>query len=807
MSTRFPSQARVVVIGGGAIGCSIAYHLAKAGERDVLLIEKSRLTHGATWHAAGLVGQLRSTSNLTRMMNYSATLFEEIGAETGQDVGWHAVGSLRLASSPARWEELKRAATTAKALDFEVHLIGPEEVKRLYPIAALDGVVGAAFIPKDGYVDPFGLTQAYARGARSGGATIVEEVAVTGLERQGDRIAGVRTTRGEVACEILVNAAGLWGRQVGEMAGIELPVTVVEHQYLVTEKTPRIPDRLPTMRDPDHRFYAKPESGALAIGGWERRTELAGGTGRLPAGFGQELFEPRLDRLEEITGPACKRLPLLEEVGVRTVVNGPIPISPDGEPVMGPVPGLRNLYVAVGFTSGIAASGGAGRALAEWILEGRPGHDLWPFDLRRFGRHHAGQEYLRAAAVDSYARYYAIAWPGEEPTVARGARRSPLHARLREKGAAHGTRFGWERPNFYRRPGASPVEERSFRRSERYVASRVEHQAIRSGVAMIDQTSFTKFMVSGRGTAKALQRIAAANLDRTPGSAVYTQLCNERGGIEADLTVMRLDEDRFYIVSGSAFGVRDGWWIASHLPEDGSASLSDVTSCRAVINLCGPKSREVLARVTDADLGNAAFPYMTCREIFIGCAPVLAIRITYVGELGWELHIPTEYAEHVYERLEDTGRDFGITDAGYHAIDSLRLEKRYLYWGADIGPDTTPIEAGLGFCVSFGKGDFIGRDALCRMREAGPRTRLICLALEEPLSVFGGEAILQAGRAVGMTTSGNFGHTLERSLVLGYVPAGLAMADDFAVEAFGKASPATRIEGAPYDPQRKMILR
>ena len=474
---------------------------------------------------------------------------------------------------------------------------------------------------------------------------------------------------------------------------------------------------------------------------------------------------------------------------------------------MGPVPGLRNLYVAVGFTSGIAASGGAGRAMAEWILEGRPSHDLWPFDLRRFGRHHAGPGYLQAAAIDSYARYYTIAWPGEEPTVARGGRRSPLHARLRAKGAEYGTKFGWERPNFYRRPDTPPIDERSFRRSDRYAASRFEHQAIRTGVAMIDQASCAKFIISGPGAPRALHRRAVGYGDRAPGAAVYTQLCNARGGIEADLTIMRLADDRYYAVTGSAFGVRDGWWITSHLPDDGSVSLADVTSSRAVINLCGPKSREVLARASEADVGDAAFPYMTCREIFIGYAPVLAIRLTYVGELGWELHIPTEYAEHVYERLDEAGCDLGIIDAGYQAIDSLRLEKRYLYWGADINPDTTPIEAGLGFCVSFGKGDFIGRDALCRIKERGPQTRLVCLGLEKPLSVFGAEAILQAGRVVGITTSGNFCHTIGKSLVLGYVPAELAAADDFAVEAFGETSPATRIDGAAYDPRRERILR
>ncbi len=811
MSAKIPSQARIVVIGGGAIGCSIAYHLTKAGERDVVLLEKAQLTHGATWHAAGLVGQLRSTSNLTRMMKYSAELFGEIGAETEQDVGWHEVGSIRIAASPARMEELKRAATVAKALHFDLHLLTPSELKKLYPVGSVEGVIGAAYIPRDGYVDPYGLTQAYARGARRRGGKVIEGVTVTGFERgrgnQRKRLTGVVTDHGTIACEIVINAGGLWGRQVGELAGVDLPITVVEHQYLVTEKTDLIPDNLPTMRDPDAAFYAKPEPGALAIGGWEAKTDMACGTGYLPQDFVQQLFDANYTRLEEIIGPACHRLPHLNEVGIRTVINGPIPISPDGEPVMGPVPGYDNFYVAAGFTSGIAASGGAGKAMAEWILEGRPQNDLWPFDLRRFGKLHTGPAYLRDVSVDAYSRYYVVAWPNEERKAGRGARRSPFHDKLLAKGAVHGSKFGWERPNWFRRDGIEIVNEKSFDRDDWQAGSRFEHQAIRSGAALIDQSSFSKFLVTGPKAFAGLQRMAAADLDKAPGAAIYTQLLNDHGGIEADLTIMRLAEDQFYVVTGSGFGTRDGGWIRDHLPDDGSATLTDVTSGRAVINLCGPKSRDVLARVTESDLGNAAFPYMTAKEIFIGYAPVLAIRLTYVGELGWELHIPTEYAAYVYENLWEAGADLGLIDAGYHAIDSLRLEKRYLYWGADISPDTTPLEAGLDFAVGWHKSDFIGRDALLRQKETGPQWRLVCLALEQPLSVYGSEAILHDDRVVGITTSGNYAPTIGKSLVLGYVPAELATRDDgFAVESFGTRSPATRIKGCAYDPKRQRIL-
>ena len=802
-----PTQARIVIIGGGAVGCSIAYHLAKLGQRDVVVLEKSGLTHGSTWHAAGLVGQLRSKRNLTRLMQYSAQLYGRLEAETGQATEWKPVGSLRLASSRERWSELKRMATTARSFDFELHTLSPKEAQEKFPLITLEGVVGAVFVPNDGSVEPSSLTMAYARGARAGGVRIVEGVLVQGFEFDGRRVRRVLTDHGAIDCEIVVNAAGIWARDVAKMAGVQVPAGAVEHQYMITEKSDAIPRDLPTLRDPDNIFYLKPEPGALAVGGWERGTPTFGAAG-VPFSFGRELFQANQDRLEAFLLPAAERLPILNELGIRTVINGPIPISPDGEPIMGLAPERDNFYVACGFTSGIAASGGAGKAMAEWIVEGEPGLDLWAFDVRRFGSHHMSARYLAERSVDSYWRYYQIHYPIEELASARGGRRSPLYPLLAARNAVFGSRFGWERPNWFAPPGTEPVDRPSFEsRPNWFEPVADECRAARERAVLIDQSSFSKYEISGPGTFAALQRLAANDLDKPAGALIYTQLCNERGGIEADLTFVRLDENRFYMVTGSAFGVRDTAWMARHLPADGSVTLQDLTSARATLNLAGPLSRRILEKVADGDVGNAAFPYMTARRLRIGYAPVLALRVTYLGELGWELHLPTEYAAHVYELLRATGEEFGLADAGYRAIDSLRLEKRYLYWGADITPDYTPYEAGLGFAVSLKKkDDFIGRAALEKAKAAGPKRRLITLLVDAPVQLYGGEAIRRDGKVLGVTSSAGWGHTIGKAVAFGYVAADEASHADYEIEAFTRHHPATRIAGAAVDPERRKIL-
>lgn len=802
-----PAQARIVVIGGGAIGCSIAYHLAKLGERDVVVLEKAALTHGSTWHAAGLVGQLRSKRNLTRLMQYSARLYATLEEETGQAVEWKPVGSLRLASSEERWSELKRMATTARSFDFELHTLSVKEAVDKFPLIEPKGVVGAVWVPNDGSVDPSSLTQAYARGAKKGGVKFIEGIRVTGFGTKDRRITSVRTDKGEIACEIVVNAAGIWARDVAKFAGVSVPAGAVEHQYLITEKRDDMPKGLPTLRDPDNIFYLKPEPGALAIGGWEQGTPTFG-AGGMNFDFGRELLPPNQERLEAFVLPAAERLPILNEIGIRTVINGPIPISPDGEPILGLAPERDNFYVACGFTSGIAASGGAGKAMAEWIVAGEPSMDLWAFDVRRFGKHHMSAKYLAERSVDAYWRYYQIHYPVEELESARGGRRSPLYDKLKAQGAVFGSRFGWERANWFAPQGTEAVDKPSFEsRPNWFAAIAAECKAARERAVMIDQSSFSKFEITGPGAFAAVQRLAANEIDKPAGSLIYTQLCNSRGGIEADLTFARLDENRFYMVTGSAFGVRDRAWIEKNLPRDGSVTLTDVTSARAVINLGGPRSRDILAKVTDGDVSNAAFPYMTAQEIRIGFAPVLALRVTYLGELGWELHMPVEYAAHVYELLQAAGAEFGVANAGYRAIESLRLEKRYLYWGADITPDYTPYEAVLGFCVALGKkSDFIGRAALEKAKAEGVKRKLIVLTVDSPVQLYGGETILRGGKTLGTASSGGWGHTIGKGILFGYVPADEAQHRDWEIESFTKRHAAVRIDGAAVDPKRAKIL-
>lgn len=790
MPFRADSHVRILIIGGGAIGCSVAYHLARAGAKDVLLVDKAQITEGCTWHAAGLVGQLRGKRNLTRLMQNSVAVFDRLAAEADAAIDWHRVGSLRLASSPARWSEIRRAMTQARSFGVECDALSADEAARMFPFIAKDGIEGAAFIPGDGYIDPYALTHAYARAARKYGATIREHTCVRDIVLEGRRVVGVVTDGGNIACDVLVNCAGLWAKRVGEMAGVKLAAGIVEHQYFLTEKTLDLPAGLTTLRDPDHNFYLKPDTGSFAIGGWEDGSRGCW-RGMPPLDFGRELFPPNMDRLELFALPAAERLPVLNEIGIQQVINGPIPVSADGEPLMGPAPEFDNMFVACGFTAGIAASGGAGEAMANWILHGDPGMDLWAFDVRRFGPVHAEPRYLEARAIEAYAAYYKIHWPAEEPHSARGLRRSPVHAILASAGAVFGTRFGWERPLWFPRSGDTPRDIPSFEGKPNWFdAVGDEVRAIRERVVLIDQTSFAKFRITGQGARDALQMIAANDLSGPPGKAVYTQLCNERGGIEADVTILHESDDCLWLVTGSGFGVRDSGWVRKHLPP--GIDMQDVTGAWAVLNLCGPKSRDVLAAVTDDDVSNAAFPFLTARSIGIGHARALAVRIGYVGELGYELYVPQEFAAHVLETLWDAGQSQGIAHAGYRAIEACRLEKGYLYWSGDIGPDHNPYEAGLGFCVALDKGPFIGRDALRTLKAEGPRRRLVSLTLDGFVPLLGSEPVSSGGKVIGSVTSCGYGYTVGRTIAFAYLPADLAADADLKIEAFGTDHPARR---------------
>ncbi len=792
-------HARIVIIGGGAIGCSLAYHLSRRGERDVLVLEKSQITNGCTWHAAGLVGQLRGRRNLTRLMQNSVAVFDRLEAESGLTIDWKKVGSLRLASSPERWSEIRRSMTLAKSFGFECHSLSAKEAQELFPYIDPEGVVGAAFIPSDGYVDPYALTHAYAATARKNGVKIREGVLVTEILKEGRRVVGVVTDHGTVSCEILVNCAGLWAKRIGDMAGVPIAAGVVEHQYFLTEKKLDLPKNLPTLRDPDKNFYLKPDVAAFAIGGWEEGTKGCWRS-RPPFEFGRELFPENMERLELFALPCAERLPILNEVGIQTVINGPIPASADGEPIMGLAPELDNFFVACGFTAGIAASGGAGEAMANWILDGDPGMDLWSFDVRRFGAPHSVGRYLEERAIEAYGNYYKIHWPGEENKAVRNLRLSPLYHQLKAANAVFGSRFGWERANWFARPNDQPYDIPSFEdKPNWFEAVGEECRAIRERAALIDQTSFSKFEISGPGVQEALQRIAANNLAGPPGKAVYTQLCNERGGIEADVTFLHVDHDRFLLITGSGFGVRDSAWVRRHLP-DGIA-MRDVTGAYATLNICGPRARDILSLATDDDVSNEGLGFFRVKTIEVGFARVLAARLGYVGELGYELYIPQEYAAHVYDILWQAGQPFGIGNAGYRAIESCRLEKGYLYWSTDITPDLNPYEAGPGFCVALGKGDFIGREALQRIKAEGVRQTLCTFVVEDFAPFHGGEAILLNGEVVGRTTSTGYGHSVGKTIAFGYLPVDASKRTSFEIEAFGKIYPAQRVPRCLYDPQ------
>ncbi len=812
-NSALPQRARVVIIGGGILGCSIAYWLTKYGEQDVVLVEQHQLTDGATWHAAGLVGQLRSSRNTTRMLEQSVEMYSGLEAETGQAVDWHETGSLRLACSSERVLELKRLTTMAKSFGLPMEIVSPARAQELFPLMTTEDVLAAAFLPTDGYIDPASVTQAIARGARMRGAQIHEQTKVTSVTVAGRRCTTIHTNRGDIECEMVVNAAGMWGMEVGRMAGVRIPATAVEHQYLISGPidgyTPVELGKMPTMRDPDHLVYYKPDGPGLLIGGYEPDT-IAFGTGQgddggIPSPFKRQLFEPNYDRFAQLAELGTKRTPCLETAGIRTLLNGPIPYSSDADFVMGRVPELDNYFVATGFLYGIAAGGGAGKMMAEWMLEGRPSLDLWPLDVRRFSFHHTTRHFMNTRMVELYAHHYKLAAPGSEKVTARGIRRSPLQHILTAHGAVFGSRGGWERPNWFAPEGVEPVDQPSFTEPNWWPHVRAAHLAVREGVGLIDQTSFAKFEITGPGALAAVQWLSVADMDKPVGTVIYTQLCNYRGGIECDLTMTRTAPDSFYVVTGSAFGAHDMGWIRSNSTDDGSVVIRDLTSARAVVNIVGPRSREVLQSVCEDDVSNAAFRYGKAREITIGSAPVLAVRIGYVGELGWELHIPTEYAAHVYELLHEAGQPFGIVDVGYRTIDTMRMEKGYVYWSTDVTPDTTPWEAGLSWRVNLNKGDFLGRDALVAQREAGVTRRLCTFTLESMAYPVSGEAIIADGEVVGFTTSANFGHTVGKPIVYGYLPIELATREDFIIEVYGEPIPAKRYDRPLYDPDNTRL--
>ncbi len=804
-----PDRARIVIIGGGVGGCSIAYHLAERGARDVLLLERAELTSGSTFHSAGLVGQLRSNLPLTRMMMLSVDLYRRLGTETGVGPGWREVGSLRLASSGPRLEELERQAGWGKSFGLPIEIIGPDEAGRRFPLMTSSGVLGAAFIPTDGYLDPSGLALALAEGARRRGVSVQTGTRVTGIRVERGAVRGVQTPEGFVEAAVVVNAGGMYAAEIGQMAGVTVPLVPMAHQYLITRVSEPVPDDLPTMRDPDLLVYFRRDAGGLLMGGYERHPAPWGLQG-IPSDFNNRLLAADWDRFAELSENAIRRVPALEAADIVKLINGPEAFTPDNEFILGESP-VHGFFVAAGFCAhGIAGAGGMGRMMAEWILDGQPSLDLWKMDSRRFGAQYRSRPYVRDRTIEVYSTYYDIHYPNEERQAGRPLRLSPTYPRLTDLGAAFGEKSGWERPNWFE-GNATPDgvrRPRGWAGEHWSPAIAAEHRATRERVALFDETSFAKIEVSGPGALLFLQRLCDNDIDRAVGAVVYTQMLNPRGGIECDFTVTRLADDRFGIVTGTAFGNHDLGWIRRHQPEDGSVEVRDLTSSRVCLGVWGPRARDVLQPLSSQDLSNAAFPYMTARWLTVGDVPCLALRVTYVGELGWELYCPTEYGRRLWDLVWEAGQEHGMVAGGYRAIDSLRLEKGYRVWSSDITPTDNPFEAGLAFAVRLQKPiDFIGKPALVAARTAGITRRLVPLLLDDPQSVaMGGEPVSVGGRVVGRVTSGGYGYTLERSIAYAYLPADHATAGaSVNVEVFGQSVAAAVAAEPLFDPSGSRI--
>ena len=771
----------------------------------MLVLDRGELTGGSTFHSAGLVGQLRSTIALTRINMASVELYRRLHEDTGLDPGWRQVGSLRLASSRQRLLELRRQAGWARTFGLPLTLISARDAGDLFPLMSLDGVEGAAYLATDGRIDPASLATALAAGARQRGVAIRTGVNVRGINVDRRRVAGVETDEGTVRCEVVVNAGGIWSHEIGRLVGVTVPVIPMAHQYLVTKPIDGVTRDIPTMRDPDRLVYFREEVGGLLMGGYER-SPAPWGLGGIPRDFTHKLLAPDWERFGDMMDQATLRVPAIGRAEVITLINGPEAFTPDGEFILGEAPDVRGFFVAAGFCAhGIAGAGGVGQVMAEWILEGRPSIDVWRMDLRRFGAHYGDREYARAQVVEMYSTYYDIHYPGEERRAGRGLKRSPAHARVEALGAAFGEKAGWERPNWLEantRHSPRTWTPRGWSSRHWSTAIEGEHRAAREGACLFDETSFSKLEVSGAGALSLLQRLADNDVDKRVGSVTYTQLLNDRGGIECDLTVTRLGHERFMLVTGSAFGLHDLAWLRSHAADDRAVRVDDLTELYACFGLFGPKAREILARATRDDVSDAAFPYMSARRLTVGKANVLALRVTYVGELGWELYTPTADGLTLWDALWAAGSPVGMLAAGYRAIDSLRLEKGYRYWSADVTPEHTPWEAGLGFCVRLDKGDFIGREALVKQKADGVATKLVCLTLADPASVvIGGEPILAEGRTIGRVTSGGYGYTVGASIAYGYVPvASSAPETRLAIELFGDSVTATVRREPLYDP-------
>jgi heterotetrameric sarcosine oxidase gamma subunit len=805
-------RARVVIIGGGVIGTSVAYHLTRMGWTDVLLLEQGQLSSGTTWHAAGLVGQLRASESGTRLVQYSTELYDRLEAETGLTAGFRRCGGVTVARTDDRLTQLRRTAATAEAYELECELLTPAQAHDRYPVMQVKDLKGAIWLPGDGRANPTDLTAALARGARDRGATIREHARVTAILTKHGSVTGVSTDHGDIEAEIVVNCAGQWAKQVGAMCGVTVPLHSAEHFYVVTDQIDGVHRDLPVLRDPDGYTYFKEEVGGLVVGGFEPDAKPWVAPDALPYPFEFQLLDEDWDHFSILMDNAITRIPVLAETGIKMFYNGPESFTPDNQFLLGEAPEVKNFFVGAGFNSvGIASAGGAGRALAEWIIAGEPSIDLTAVDIRRFARFNGNNQWLHDRVSEVLGLHYAIPWPNRELKTARPFRRSPAYHLLQEANACFGSRMGWERANFFAPPGSEPDIEYSWGQQNWQPWSAAEQRATRNGVAVFDQTSFSKYLVTGADAERALQWLCTADIGVEPGRTVYTGMLNARGTYEADITVTRLAPDQFLLISSAVTTERDKDHIKARMPSGCHAQLVDVTSAYAVYGVMGPDSRDLLARLSRSNLSDEAFPFGTSREIDLGYATVRATRITYVGELGWELYVPAEFAVGAYEDLVAAG----AVNAGYYAIESLRLEKAYRAFGRELTPDYNPVEAGLLFACKL-KTDipFLGREAVEQARAAGPRRRLVSLVLTDSgAMIWGGELVLRDGVAVGQVTSGAWGEAVGGCVALAYIrhPDGAVLTPDIAraghyqVNVGGTLYPATIHLRPPFDPANTRV--
>jgi dimethylglycine dehydrogenase len=806
------SQARVVVIGGGVVGVGMAYHLVKAGWSDVVLVEKYELTSGSTWHAAGLLPLFNMSYSVGQIHKYSVDLYKTLEEETGQDVSFHVNGNLRLATNQERMDEYKRYCGTANTIGVPFEVIGPAEIKELWPLCNTEGLVGALFHPDDGHIAPADVTQAMAIGARNGGAEINRQTDVLAIEQKANGEWLVKTDKGDITCEHIVSCTGNYARETLAMVGLDIAVIPVEHQYIVTEEVPELVERkkagLPEMavlRESDASYYLREERQGYILGPYEKGAPACFVDG-VPESFEQDLFPGDLDRLMPHVEAAINRVPTFEPAGIKDIINGPIAYTPDGSPMVGPAWNLRNFWINEGHSFGVTAAGGAGKYLTEWITEGEPSIDLLDIDPRRFGAY-ANKRYTKLKNEEAYEHVFVIHYPDEERPAARPAKTSPCHERLAERGAVWGQRYGWERPNWFAPKGVEPKDVWSFRRSNYFEHVGNECRLTREKASLIDITSFTKHLVSGPGAEAYLDHLVARRLPKKAGRINLSHALTKNGGVRSEFTIMRDGPEAFYLISSGAAERFDNDFLTKHLPDDGSVRLDNVTTAHGVLVLAGPRARDVLAKLTDADLSNQAFPWLTGQHILVDLAPTRAMRINFVGELGWELHHPIEYQNHIFDALVEAGEEFGLGMCGMRAMDSLRIEKSYRMWGQDLTREYSAWEAGLDRFIHLDKGDFTGREALARQKEASVPQRFVTLEVEvDDADPLGNEPIYQGGKMVGRATAGAYGHTVGKSLALGYVAADAGgVGTALEVEVLGEHYPAKVIPDSPADPDNEKL--